>query len=65
MKVTIDRDRCTGHGRCYALAPVVFDSDDDGFGFVLQPDDARSPELTAQALLAASNCPEAAIQVVP
>ena len=29
MRVVIDTERCTGHGRCYSLAPAVFTDDDD------------------------------------
>ena len=35
VRVVIDTDRCTGHGRCYSLAPTVFGCDDSGFGEVL------------------------------
>jgi ferredoxin len=31
MKVRIDDERCTGHGRCYSLAPDLLESDDEGF----------------------------------
>ncbi|MGH9273756.1 MAG: ferredoxin, partial [Acidimicrobiales bacterium] len=24
MKIRIDSDTCTGHGRCYTLAPALF-----------------------------------------
>ena len=27
MKLRIDAEACTGHGRCYVLAPDVFDHD--------------------------------------
>ena len=30
MKVGVDRDRCVGSGTCEALAPDVFEVDDDG-----------------------------------
>ncbi len=63
MKVRIDSDRCTGHGRCYALAPDVFAPDDRGHGEVLLHD---VPDAFAdQARLAAANCPESAIEVTP
>ena len=32
MKVHVDEERCEGHGRCYALAPAVFEPDDLGDG---------------------------------
>ncbi|MET1003425.1 MAG: ferredoxin [Acidimicrobiia bacterium] len=61
MKVTLDRSACTGHGRCYALGPDVFEADDDGYGVVLVAD--VPPELQAQALAGQENCPERAISV--
>ena len=30
----MDGDACTGHGRCYSLAPDVFEPDDDGHSVV-------------------------------
>ena len=30
MKVRVDNAACQGHGRCYAFAPDVFESDDEG-----------------------------------
>lgn len=63
MRVTLDSELCQGHGRCYALAPDLFDSDDDGYGFVI-PDDGIVPEGREDAArLAADNCPEFAITV--
>ena len=61
MKVVIDTELCTGHGRCYALAPEVFDANDRGHGVVRF--DEPPPELEKQARLAAANCPERAITV--
>ena len=31
MKLTIDAAMCTGHGRCYTLAPDLLTYDDEGF----------------------------------
>ena len=31
MKVSVDAEVCTGHGRCYVLGPDVFASDDGRF----------------------------------
>ena len=61
MKVELNRGVCSGHGRCYVLAPDVFEADDDGYGvpkFNVVPAD-----LEAQALAAATNCPEDAIKI--
>ena len=32
MKIHLDNEVCSGHGRCYTLAPDVFDADDEGYG---------------------------------
>lgn len=63
MRVVLDRDKCQGHGRCYALAPDLFDSDDDGYGFVIPEDGVIAEGQEAAARLAADNCPEFAITV--
>jgi ferredoxin len=62
VRVTIDEELCTGHGRCYTLAPDVFGADDRGLGFVAVDGDVPE-ELWAQARHAAANCPERAITV--
>ena len=59
MRLRIDTERCTGHGRCYMLAPDVFDTDDRGYGVVTVAD--VPSELEAQARKAADNCPEQAV----
>jgi ferredoxin len=58
-RVCLDADLCTGHGRCYTLAPDVFDADEVGHCVVLA--DEVSGELEAQAVTAEQNCPEQAI----
>jgi ferredoxin len=62
MRILFDRDACQGHGRCYSLAPDLFDSDDEGYAVVLV-DGELPAELDARARLAADNCPEYAIRV--
>ena len=61
IPVEIDRERCSGHGRCYAVAPAVFEPDDDGYGqLIAEP----VPDVHAeQVRLATINCPEYAISV--
>lgn len=60
-RIDVDTDRCTGHGRCYTLAPDVFDADEVGHSVALV---AEVPaELEAQAVTAEQNCPEAAIKL--
>jgi ferredoxin len=58
-EVAVDRDRCTGHGRCYTLAPDVFDADEAGHCVVRAEN--VSGELEAQAVTGEQNCPEQAI----
>ena len=62
MRVRIDASRCEGHGRCYMLAPAVFDADENGSGTVIaeEIDDAS----IAAATLARDNCPEDAIVLI-
>jgi ferredoxin len=58
-RVSVDPDLCTGHGRCYSLAPDVFDADDLGHCVVRVADVAG--ELETQAKTGEQNCPEQAI----
>ena len=59
MKIRIDSELCTGHGRCYTLAPALFETDDEGFGQVIRAE--VPPELEADARRAVGNCPERAV----
>jgi ferredoxin len=59
MKIRVDEALCTGHGRCYALAPDVYAPDDRGHCELLHAD--VPPELEEQAQLGVDNCPERAI----
>lgn len=59
-RVRIDPDLCAGHGRCYAVAPDVFDADDRGHGTVVTEGELTNDQRTA-AELAVANCPERAI----
>ena len=62
-RLVLDRTACVGHGRCYALAPALFEDDDQGFGVVRHPliDGGR----LAEAQRAVAACPERAITVTP
>jgi len=61
VKIVLDSDRCTGHGRCYSLAPELFDSDDEGHSVVIASEVPAG--LEAQARLAVENCPESCISL--
>ena len=58
-KVCVDADRCEGHGRCYTLAPGIFDADEVGHAIVRI--ETVTGELETQATDAEQNCPEGAI----
>ncbi len=62
MRIVLDSSKCEGHGRCYALAPELFDSDDEGYA-VLKVDGEVPAGQEEAATLAADNCPEFAISV--
>jgi ferredoxin len=62
MKLEIT-DTCTGHGRCYMIAPDLFDDDDSGYGIV-KHGGIVPPELEIDARTAVSGCPESAIRIV-
>jgi ferredoxin len=64
MKVTIDFDRCSGQGRCYVVAPQVFQADSDGFNKDRGCTIDVAPGCEDAALLGAQTCPEKAIDVV-
>ena len=58
-RVLLDAERCTGHGRCYTLAPDVFDADEVGHCVLLLQD--VTGDLAAAAKTGEQNCPESAI----
>ena len=62
MRISIDTDVCTGHGRCYMLAPDLFTDDDRGYGEVIG-DGTVADEHRAQADAAVQGCPERAISL--
>lgn len=61
MKLSLDPDACMGHGRCYSLAPELFDADDEGHSVLLRPDIPDGAETEARD--AEESCPEQAITV--
>ena len=62
MRIVLRRDLCSGHGRCYALAPDVYEPDD--VGYCSPRYDVVPTELHELARLGAQNCPEDAISLV-
>jgi len=61
VKIRVDMELCVGHGRCYMLAPDLFDEDERGYCKLLRED--VPPELQPQARMGEANCPEGAIEI--
>jgi len=61
MKIVVDHASCQGHGRCYDLAPELFDADDEGYVVVLPAGGEVTPAHEAQATHAVRSCPERAL----
>jgi ferredoxin len=57
VKIIIDREKCRGHSNCEAIAPNVFELDDDFKAFVVDPA-GENDELILKAVKA---CPKLAI----
>jgi ferredoxin len=62
VHVRVDPEKCQGHNRCYAIAPELFDVDEEGNAHELN-DGLVPPALEEKARLAAANCPEYAISI--
>jgi len=61
MKVILDRTKCVGHARCAAVAPDVYDLDENGY---LDLDEKTvGEEMRSQAVRGMRACPERAISV--
>lgn len=68
MRIRIDPDLCEGNAVCQALAPLVFELDDDEQARVLptavQPDGEVSDTHRPLVERAAGGCPRQAIQII-
>jgi ferredoxin len=61
MRVIVDHERCSGHGRCFATAPEVYALDELGY---CEGDIIEVPAgFEAQAILGAESCPERALTI--
>ena len=61
-RIEIDAEACTGHGRCYELAPNAFVEDERGYGQVGV--EVVPAELMVEVRSAIANCPESAVRLV-
>jgi ferredoxin len=59
VRVKIDLEICSGHGRCHAKAAEVFALDEDGYAAAAEID--VPTELEAIAKVGIKSCPERAI----
>jgi ferredoxin len=62
VKLSFDAERCQGHGRCYSLAPDIFDADDLGHCVLLTEDVPAGREEAARS--GVENCPEQALSII-
>ena len=61
VRVSVDRDRCTGHALCRAAAPDLYLLDE--LGYNVTPPREVPPELADAAVRGALSCPESAITI--
>jgi ferredoxin len=61
MKVLLDRPKCVGHARCAAVAPDVYELDDNGY--LAAEEKTVGEDLRAQAMRGMRACPERAISI--
>lgn len=62
MKIRIDKARCVGNARCWAIAPDLYALDDDGY---ISTEGFEVPEgLEGIAKRGARACPERVIEVI-
>lgn len=65
MKLTVDADGCTGHGRCYTVAPDLLTYDAEGYVSIRGELISIPEQMVAVAEEAAATCPEEAISLIP
>ena len=61
MKAVVDLTKCSGHARCYATDPELFQIDDLGYALRAEFDVPAGAEDKARE--GAASCPERAITV--
>jgi len=61
MKIRTEIHKCVGHARCAAVAPDIFELNDDGFNEIAERDVDEA--LRTQALRGMRACPERIISI--
>jgi len=64
MKVKIDADLCSGHGRCWVVAQSFYKLDELGYNADRGKTVDVPAGLEAAAKLGADKCPERAITII-
>jgi ferredoxin len=63
VKLSVDGTACTGHGRCYTLAPNLLTYDDEGYVSIRDAEIDVPDDRVGAARIAASACPERAVRL--
>lgn len=64
MRIAVSAALCSGHGRCYSLAPELLHYDDEGFVTIRGSDLEVGEAQQTAARGAVAGCPEGAITIV-
>jgi ferredoxin len=64
MKIRIDAELCSGHGRCWVVAKELYQLDDNGYNADRGKTLSVPAALEAAARLGADRCPERAITIL-
>ena len=63
MRIRVDKDLCTGHARCFATEPELYELDEVGYSAIDELD--VPPGMEDAARRGADACPERAISIEP
>jgi ferredoxin len=62
MRIAVNAELCSGHGRCYDVSPEIFTPDDEGFCEQRGSQFLVRPDVEDAARAGAESCPERAIE---
>ena len=62
--LSVDDTKCTGHGRCYTVAPNLLSDDEEGFVTLRGSSMTVDDDQLADAAEAEAACPERAITLI-
>lgn len=65
MRITVNSDLCSGHGRCYDVGDPVFHADDEGFCVERGSTFTVPAGSEDRARAGAASCPEGALTIDP